>query len=138
MKIEINIANTSPLSKEEVVSCWHEVFHNSSAHAQTIMGTDHFSFRLAKDKSEVPNGIMDNDPLSYRASIDGSSWSESMISMLVKPTTVNLVYSSVKLRKKTVKNVDHQKLVARFREVRKFVMDNAHNLKNPLFDISNK
>ena len=34
--------------------------------------------------------------------------------------------------------VTREKLTKRFQEVRQFVLDNAHNLKNPMFDITTK
>jgi hypothetical protein len=126
------------MTPQEVMDCWHAVFPNSMVSTTTSFGAHGFRFMLAKDLTECSNRIAENDPLMYGGIIRDGNWSEAYSHMYVKPTEPNRVYSSVKLRAKSIKNVDAKKLTKRFQDVRKFVMDNAHNLKNPLFDISTK
>ncbi len=130
------------MNKQNVADCWMAVFPNSSfSHMGSISvdGPGTFTFRLAKDRTEVSNGIMHNDPLYYMGGLEeDGSWVDLSILLLVKPTVPNMVYSSEKMRRKTIKNVTPEKLVKRFQEVRTFVMNNAANLKDPLFDITTK
>ena len=122
-----------------VVACWNEVFPNSYCSHNVILGSSSFVFYLAKDKTETPNQIMNNDPLHYVAFLREDSFEESDSPyMYVKPTIPNRVYGSVKMRKKTIKNVDRTKLIARFNQVREFVMSNKDNMKNICFDINTK
>ena len=123
---------------QDVQQCWKQVFPNSSSSCNVILGSAGFRFFIAKDRSEVPGGIMDNDPLLYVAFLRGDNFEETALSLLVKPTVPNMVYSSVKLRKKTIKNVDPSKLVKRFLQVREFLTENSANLKNPMFSFEDK
>lgn len=130
------------MTPQDIQQCWNEVFPNSNGTVTQIMGALFLRGHLAKDLDECPNRIIDNDPLVYvgciRESSDGYVWSETNAHLYVKPVEFNRVYSSVHLRKKTIKNVTREKLTKRFQEVRQFVLDNAHNLKNPMFDITTK
>jgi len=126
------------MNSQEVIDCWKQVFPNSAASARTIMGSSGFRFYIAKDSSETVNKIMDNDPLMYSAFLKDGEWAEHLLYMFVKPTTTNRVYSSVKMRKKTIKNVTEEELIKRFHQVRTFIMNNASDLKDPMFDITTK
>lgn len=128
------------MNKQAVVDCWKAVFPNSSCRSIDYLdGTSAFVFRLAKDRTEVANNIMGNDPLYYMSTVElDGAWVESSASLSVKPTESYLAYSSVKIRKKTIKDVTTAKLIKRFQEVRAFIMENAGNLKDPMFDITTK
>ena len=127
------------MNANDVVACWNEVFPNSYCSHNVILSSNSFSFYLAKDKTETPNQIMNNDPLHYVAFLHGDSFDETSAPLMyVKPTIPNRVYGSVKMRKKTIKNVDRTKLIARFNQVREFVMSNKDNMKNICFDINTK
>jgi hypothetical protein len=126
------------MTPQDVTSCWQAVFPNSASSTTFVFNTLGFRGYLANSVLECPNRIMDNDPLMYTGRISDGSWVEYHTFMYVKPTDANRVYSSASLRKKTIKNITREKLTKRFQEVRKFVMDNAHNLKDPMFDISTK
>ena len=130
------------MTPQDIQQCWNEVFPNSNGTVTQIMGALFLRGHLAKDLTECPNRIIDNDPLMYvgciREDVGGHTWSETNAHLYIKPVEFNRVYSSAQLRRKTIKNVTREKLVKRFQEVRKFVMDNAANLKDPLFDITTK
>ena len=129
------------MNKNQVIECWLEVFPNSRAWASdSHFGGDFtgFGMYLAKDKSECANGIIDNDPLSYAACIENNTWSEDRLYMFVAPTNKYHAYSSVKLRKKTIKNVTPEKLIKRFQQVREFIMANKDDMINLQFDINDK
>lgn len=123
----------------QVEACWKSVFPNSAITVLRFGGDYTYVFRLAANQDEVPNRIIQNDPLSYSVHINkAGTWSEYHTSLLVKPTTPNVVYSSVRFRRKTIKLVDEAKAVKRLHQVRAFVMENADNLNNPCFDIRMK
>jgi len=129
------------LTYEAIVEAWNQVFPHSSVGVAKAFGGGHtFKFRLAKDKNEVPNGIMDNDPLHYTALLDTEgNWEEYSGSLFVKPPEgANLVYGRVNLRKKNIKAATIDKIIKRFREVHNFVAANAANMKNPMFDVGQK
>jgi hypothetical protein len=131
----------APLTYEDIVAAWKQVFpHSSVGVAKAFGGGYSFKFRLAKDKTEVPSGIMENDPLHYTALLDtDGTWQEYNGSMFVKPPAgSNLVYSSVKLRKKNIKGATADRILRRFKEVHNFVAANASNMKNPMFDVGQK
>ena len=128
------------LTHEDVVSAWKQIFPNSSVGVSKAFGSGYtFKFRLAKDKTEVSNGILDNDPLYYTALLDKDLFAEYTGSLLVKPPEgSHMAFGSEKLRKKTIKGVTLSKLLARFQQVHDFVAANADRLKNPQFDINEK
>lgn len=88
---------------------------------------------------EWANNISHNDPLTYIAMIHAPSmtYTESYAPvLLVKPGEKYwLAYDSVKMRKRTIKNVNIPKLKQRFEQVRDFIKD---NLNNAAHDIAEK
>lgn len=136
-----NETEPTPLTYQEVADAWKQVFPHSSVSVSKAFGGGYtFKFRLAKDESEVPNRILDNDPLHYTALLDtDGTFEEYHGHLYVKPPEgANLVYGSEKLRKKTIKNATLEKVLNRFRDVRKFVLSHANELKNPMFDVKEK
>jgi len=129
------------VTPEDIIAAWNSEFPHSSAGLGKAFGGGYaFKFRLAKDKSEVASGIMENDPLMYTAflNLDGT-WEESHTYMHVAPPEgSHLVFSSVKFRKKTMKNVTLDKIQKRFKQVKSFVAANADQLHRINFDISEK
>ena len=134
-------AEQTPLTYEDVVAAWKQVFpHSSVGVAKAFGGGYTFKFRLSKDKTEVSNGIPDNDPLSYSALLDtDGTFKEYNTHMSVKPPEgANLVYGSEKFRKKTIKNATVTDLAKRFGQVYKFVDMFADKMKDIKFDINEK
>lgn len=127
------------MTPQDIRDCWNEVFPNSTSSATQAHLSIRFRGYLAKDVSECSNHIMDNDPLMYIGHMQGGGWwVENLVYMYIKPTEPHMAYSTVRLRRKATQNATREKLIKRFQEVRKFVMDNAHNLKDPMFDITTK
>jgi len=137
-----DINEGSALTREDVIGIWKKVFPNSTAlSGKTFGGGDSFKFKLAKDKTEVANGIWENDPLSYSAFLEeDGSWKEHSLNLHVAPPEgSHLAYGSESMRKKSTKKpVTAAMLEKRFEQVKEFVTANAGNLKNPSFDISSK
>lgn len=132
-------AGSAEVTPATVADAWYSVFPNSMCNARNIMGDNAFSFRLAKDKSEVSNGILENDPLSYSAFIRDGNWEEHMGSLSIAPEAGSyMAYGSARLRKKTIKNVTKEQLIKRFKEVHAFVSANADKMHNIKFDIADK
>ncbi len=136
---EIIKEDTTDITPAVVMQCWLKVFPNSDATTNKQYGNNHIvRLFLTKDANECSNRIRDNDPFRYIVIITDGAVKEHSLSLLVKPTIPHMAYSSVKLRLKTIKNANEAKLLARFQEVRKFIFDNAQNLKNVQFDINTK
>jgi hypothetical protein len=124
---------------EDVKKAWHQVMPNSAISARKILGGWTFRFFLVNSKDECANGILENDPFYYSARLSGDgTFEETNSYMHVKPTKPNMVYGSVRFRKKTIKEPTFEKLVKRFSDVRNWIMSNADNLKYIKFDIRNK
>jgi hypothetical protein len=122
-------------------SAWDEVFPNSRCAVRSFLGCVSFSGRLAKDASECANRIIANDPLTYVGAYypDEDKYHEDRIYLFVKPPEgSNLVYSSVRLRCGNIKQPTRAKLVKRFLKLRDFLRENAGNMKDLHFDISEK
>lgn len=137
MKIQISLSGE--LTVDQIKDCFHQVFPNSMLIVRSGFGGGTcFSLYLAKDLSEVPNRIIQNDPLSYSAWLKDTTWSEESVSLAIKSEEKHLAFGRAKLRSKTIKNVDKNKLMTRLHELRTFVLANAHLLVNPMFDIHSK
>jgi len=86
---------------------------------------------------EWANGISNNDPLSYMAEYDANTnvWREVQASLIQKPDNKYMAYSSLNMRKQTIKNLDIHKLEKRFLKLKQFIKD---NLDNAAHDIAGK
>ena len=128
------------ISKERIKELWSEVFPNSNMYINNAcLGSGlSCSGRLAKDKSECNNNIIENDPLTYHFLIENGNYEEYRAYIYIKPTNPYMVYSSQRLRKKNIKNITSDKLKARFEQVKALVVDNIDNFINIKFDIKSK
>lgn len=129
------------MDKLTIITCWEQVFHNSCASVTDgCLGSGiYVKGYLAKDKTEWTNGISHNDPLNYMASLEGEIYKELDLGLSIKPPEgSHIAFGSAKLRKVTIKNATPEKLVARFKAIREFVMANAQNMHRLNFDISTK
>ena len=120
------------MKAETIEQAWLEVFPNSHAESRQILGSCCVALRLLH-VDECFNRIGQNDPLMYNVWIEGDNVRESDLNILTEPTKSHMVYGSAKMRKQTIKNADHGKLVRRFRKVRDWIKD--QNMKH---DISGK
>lgn len=129
------------LTKEQIKTCWNAVFSNSCASVTDghFGGGLYAKFYLAKDKLEFPNGISENDPLGYFARVDGEEYKEINLGLSIAPPVGSyLAYGNAKMRKVTIKNITEDKLIARFKAIHSFVMENADKLHKVQFDIATK
>jgi hypothetical protein len=117
------------MKKQDVINAWHEVFPNSLGTARSLLSDENefcFAGYLVKDSSEAINKILNNDPLSYTVWFDDEgNAQESRLNIITKPDSKFMVYGSIKLRKKTIKAVDYDKLIKRFNEIKAWLNDNA-------------
>ena len=121
------------MDSDTIKQAWLEVFSNSHASSRTIMGSTCVALYLQKPE-EWANGISNNDPLVYKLWIEGDNVRESDLHVYTRPEKgSNLVYKSVGMRRQTIKQADHDKLVRRFKKVRDFVIsqDLKHEVKIP-------
>jgi len=133
-------AKGEQMNPEQVEQIWSEVFPNSSISISKACLSNYFFFRprLAKDRRESINNILDNDPLSYMFSIEDGKYIEQMLYFFIKPDNKYLAYSRVKLRKKSISNVTPEKLRARFLQVKEKIVEHKDNFINLQFDINEK
>ena len=114
----------------QIMIAWLEVFPKSHIHSfnSSLSGTV-FTKAYLQTKSEWSNGISENDTLSYMFVIDSNNnYSESRLSLMCKPLKSYMYGNSICLRKKSIKNIDYIKLVARFKQINQFIIDNTDNL----------
>ena len=126
---------------ETIRQLWLKIFPNSNILiSKNCLGSGyHFRCTLARDKSEVFNGIILNDALNYVFSIEENNYLEyHNLSIYIKPENKYLAYSRVKLRIKNIKNITLEKLEKRFIQVKQLIVDNKDNFKDLQFDINNK
>ncbi len=128
------------MNKDKVKEIWEEVFPNSSIGISKACLSDYYFFRprLARDRRESIHNILDNDPLSYMFSIEDGKYIEQMLYFSIKPDNPLYCYSVVKLRQKTIKNVDAVKLKKRFLELKEKLIENKDNFINLEFSIDEK
>jgi len=133
---ETNLAEVTP---DEVAAIWKEVFPHSSLQINKLQNGAAFKFRLAAGPSEVSGGIMDNDPLNYMVMLRGKEWKENLTSLTVAPEEgSHMAFGSVKLRKKTAKNITTDLIRNRFNQIKDFITANASKLHQIDFDINEK
>lgn len=125
--------------KNRIERAFYDVFPRShiSISNAPIGGRELFIKCYLQKPEEWANKISHNDPLSYMADIDPETmlFTEHNHSMVIKPQEKYLAYSSVKLRRKTIKNADIHKIKARFEQLKDFV---KANLSNAAHDIADK
>ena len=123
-----------------IVKLWEKVFPNSMMlSSRACLGDSWFyKGKLAKNRNESANGILDNDPLFYVFEIEGDTYKEHHNSIYIKPNSPYLVYSSEHMRKKTIKNITEEKLEKRFQEIKAHIVANKDNFIHLLFDINTK
>jgi len=118
------------MDAETIKQAWLDVFPNSEATSRTILGTTCVSLRLFTTH-ECINQIPENDPLTYKIWIEKDGLRESKLHVLTQPPKdSNLVYSTENMRKQTIKNPDHDKLIRRFKKVRDWIakQDMKHDI----------
>lgn len=139
---QFNETEGSEVTPKTVIELWKKVFPHSKVFASkaALGGGVFFKFKLGGE-GEFANNIPDNDPLNYMALLDNDGrWDETYAYMHVAPEPgSHMAYGSVKMRKKSTKKpVTAAQLEKRFMQVKDFVKQNAHNLKNVPFDIKQK
>lgn len=129
------------LTNEQITDTWKEVFPNSLMLCNKACLGDSYYFKgkLAANRHESANQILENDPLYYVFCIDDGDYSENMCFIYVKPTkNMYLCYERVNLRRKSIKSVTVEKLRKRFLQIKELVVANKDNFKNLCFDINEK
>lgn len=131
---------TKTIDNETIVKIWGKVFPNSlMLPSKACLGDSWFyKGKLAKNREESANRILDNDPLFYVFEIDGETYKEHHNSIYIKPNSPYLVYSSEHMRKKTIKNITEEKLEKRFREIKAHIVANKDNFIHLNFNINEK
>lgn len=122
--------------KNRIERAFYEVFPKShiSITNAPLSGRELYIKCYLQTPDQWANGISHNDPLSYMADIDPITmvYSEHHHHMYIKPQEKYLAYSSVSIRKRTIKNADIPKIKKRFEQLRDFIRSNldqaAHNI----------
>ena len=129
------------MTHEEIKNIWFKNFPNSNILISKMCLGDGFHYRciLAKDKSEVYNGILENDALHYTFSIENENYEEyDNPCIFIKPESNLYAYSRVKLRRKNMKNTNIEKLEKRFLQVKNMIIENKDNFINLQYNINDK
>lgn len=128
------------ITVEAVVNVWREVFPNSKIYPSKgcLGGGVFFKGKLSSDKSEVSNGILENDPLHYVFIIEEGNYREHSQHIYIRPSSKYYAYDSVKLRKKNIKDITLEKLKRRFEQIKDMIVENKENFINLEFDINSK
>lgn len=129
------------MTHEEIKNLWQKIFPNSNILISKMCFGEGLHFRgiLARDKSEVSNGIIENDVLHYQFTIEAGNYEEYYApKIFIKPDNPLYCYSSVKLRRKNIKNFTADKLEKRFLQVKNMIIENKDNFKNLQFNINDK
>lgn len=134
MEIQIDLTN------EQVFQLWQKVFPNSMiiTYKGLLSDGDYFKGKLAKDRSELANGISENDPLNYMFNIENGYYEEYYQSVFIKSDNSCMAYGRDRLRKKNIKNITADKLLARFKQIKELVVRNKANFINLEFNINDK
>ena len=126
------------MNKSDIEQAFYSVFPNSHISISNgCLGGGLYIKCYLQKPDEWTNGISHNDPLNYMADIDDKTgdYREHNHSMLIKPESQYMAYSSAKLRRRTIKNVDIKKLKARFEQLKGFI---ASNIDRAAHDIADK
>ena len=125
---------------EDIVNTWNKVFPHSLMSMSTgaLGGGLYGRGLLGANHTEWANGIYDNDILSYRFSIVDGVYKEYSTGVLTNPPLYShLVYSSARLRAKSIKNVTLKSLEKRFMDIKQLVVDNKDNFPESLAKLLN-
>lgn len=126
------------MTNDDIKLAYYQLFPLSYVSiSKGILGSnDIYGKGFIQNKNEWANKISHNDPLNYMFSIDDNGlYTEHSLSIQVKPKDKYMYSSSEKLRKKTIKNIDNKKLIARFYEIKEFIILHKDNM---LIDINDK
>ena len=126
------------MNDSDIKNAYHEVFPLShiSITQSVLGGSAQYIKCYIQNNTDWANAISHNDPLNYMFSIDETGvYSEHNLSIQVKPKNKYMFASSELLRKKTIKNINYQKLIARFTAIKHFIISNQDNM---IIDIKNK
>jgi len=128
------------MDNDRILQLWQEVFPNSMLLiSKACLGDGCFyKGKLAKDRTESANGILENDALNYMFGIDERGYIEYKQSVYIKPDNPLYVYGCDRIRKKNIKDITEEKLLKRFKDIKALVLKNKDNFKNLLFDINTK
>ena len=135
---------STQLTETQIQQAWNTIFPKSLININVFSDTSlYVTCYLAGDITEWANRISHNDVLSYVFKIDGTTYKENCASIVlqVRPEDKFYAFSREVLRKKTIKNLDENKLIARFKEIYAFVTkfkDEFPNQYKDLFDINEK
>lgn len=129
------------MTHEEITNLWKKIFPNSNVLISKMCFGNGLHYRgiLAKDKTEVSNGIIENDCLHYTFTIEEWAYQEYHRPLIyIRPENKYFAYSSVKLRRKNIKNITLEKLEKRFLQVKQLIIENKDNFINLQFNINDK
>ena len=127
------------MTHEEIKNIWFKIFPNSNILIMCFGNGFHYRCILAKDKTEVYNGILENDVLHYTFSIENENYEEyHNPCIFIKPENRYYAYSRVKLRRKNIKNINAEKLEKRFLQVKNMIIENKDNFINLQYNINDK
>ena len=129
------------MNAEELKTLWLQVFPKSYAMVQvSYLGKETFFFTgFLQTKAEWNNSISQNDPLRYlvRFEKDLTFVECDAASLIQTATSPYMAYSSVHMRKKTIKNATTAKVLKRFEEVKSFILENVDNVPQD-FNVKDK
>lgn len=126
------------LTVTQIKNLYMSIFpHSHISASNACLGGNEIYFNCyLQDPTQWANKISNNDPLNYRFTYNPVTkvYSENAHSFTVKPTETWLCYSSVKLRKKTIKNCNPEKLLKRFNQFKQLIIDNLDNAAHDIAD----
>lgn len=125
-----------------VTAAWKEVFVNSHISAKPfIFGGDGavVTGLLSGSIDECTHKVIHNDPLNYVGFYEDGAYKEDVVSVFVRPAPgSHLALDTVKLRKVTIKDPTHDKLVKRFTQLRNMLIDNVDRIYAPEMNVPSK
>ena len=135
----MNIIERNQPLVDDIKAMFYDVFPESYISiTRAPLGDDTLCIKLYLQKpDEWTNKISNNDPLNYMTFYkpDTGLWREDGASFLTKPTSPHMAYSSVRMRKQTIKAANHTKIKARFNRLHAFL---AENIDNAAHDVASK
>lgn len=129
------------MENDKIVKLWQKVFPNSMILISKACFGDSYFFKgkLAGDRNECPNRILENDVLNYMFSIEDGNYKEYQQSVYIKPENpLYYCYDRDKIRAKSIKNITEEKLLKRFNDIKALVVKNRDNFINLEFNINDK
>lgn len=123
------------MEEQEIKQAWGELMPNSLC---TVNG-GYIKLYIAVSPSEEPSNYLDNDALFYTGFIDKlGNYKETGLRLYIKPVNKYCLYGSATIRRKSIKNVNFDKLRARFEQIKQLIVDNKDNFINLKYDINSK